>query len=112
MPNEKAPDRQAFSKPLYFTPPDSILQFGPATLFATEKFESYNGILRFALIHSNHQSPGQNIAITFSNYHAFRQLLSGGFFWDRQQKEFVQCSYPVINMFSQNPLIQQTLGYI
>ncbi|KAI9620808.1 hypothetical protein H4Q26_013478 [Puccinia striiformis f. sp. tritici PST-130] len=50
--------------------------------------------LWFASIHSNRQSPSQDIAITFSSYHAFRQLLSG-----------------VINMFSQNPLIQQTLGY-
>ncbi|POW18331.1 hypothetical protein PSHT_05904 [Puccinia striiformis] len=91
--------------------PDSILRFGPATLFATEKFESYNGILRFASIHSNRQSPSQDIAITFSSYHAFRQLLSGGFFWDHKQKKYVQCSYQVINMFSQNPLIQQTLGY-
>ncbi|POV99603.1 hypothetical protein PSTT_13685 [Puccinia striiformis] len=91
--------------------PESILRFGPATLFATEKFESYNGILRFASIHSNRQSPSQDIAITFSNYHAFRQLLSGGFFWDYKQKKYIQCSYKVINMFSQNPLIQQTLGY-
>ncbi|KAI7941230.1 hypothetical protein MJO29_013304 [Puccinia striiformis f. sp. tritici] len=91
--------------------PDSILRFGPATLFATEKFESYNGILRFASIHSNRQSPGQDIAITFSNYHAICQLLSGGFFWDHKQNKYVQCSYQVINMFSQNPLIQQTLDY-
>ncbi|EFP82632.1 uncharacterized protein PGTG_08828 [Puccinia graminis f. sp. tritici CRL 75-36-700-3] len=62
--------------------PESILRFGPACLFATEKFESYNGILRNASIHSNRQSPGQDIAITF-----------------------------ITNIFSQNPLIQQTLGY-
>jgi hypothetical protein len=62
--------------------PESILWFGPASLFATEKFESYNGILWNASIHSNRHSPGQDIDATFSNYHSFRQIISGGiFFW-------------------------------
>jgi hypothetical protein len=91
--------------------PDSILRFGPATLFATEKFESYNGILRFASIHSNRQSPGQDIAITFSNYHTFRQIISGGFFFDPITKKYIQSSNLVTNMFTQNPLIQKSLGY-
>jgi hypothetical protein len=91
--------------------PESIIRFGPACLFATEKFESYNGILRNASIHSNRQSPGQDIAITFSNYHSFRQIISGGFFFDKIQNKYIQSSHHVTNMFSQNPLIQQTLGY-
>ncbi|OAV93399.1 hypothetical protein PTTG_09817, partial [Puccinia triticina 1-1 BBBD Race 1] len=56
--------------------PDSILLYGPAGLCSTEKFESYNGIVRNASVHSNRQSPGQDIAITFSSYHSYRQLLS------------------------------------
>jgi hypothetical protein len=91
--------------------PESILRFGPASLFATEKFESYNGILRNASIHSNRQSPGQDIAITFSNYHSFRQIISGGFFYDKKKKLYLQSSNHVTNLFNSNPLIQQTLGY-
>ncbi|KAI9630889.1 hypothetical protein KEM48_013506 [Puccinia striiformis f. sp. tritici PST-130] len=90
---------------------DSVKDTPNSWLYATEKFKSYNGILRFASIHSNRQSPSQDIAITFSNHHAFCQLLSGGFFWDSKQEKYVQCSYQVINLFSQHPLIQQTLGY-
>ncbi|KNZ44041.1 hypothetical protein VP01_9567g1, partial [Puccinia sorghi] len=37
--------------------PDSILRFGSAPLFSTEKFESYNGILRNASTHSNRLAP-------------------------------------------------------
>jgi hypothetical protein len=66
--------------------PEAILRFGPASLFATEKFESYNGILRNASIHSNRHSPGQDIAVTFSNYHNFRQIISGGFFFDKKKE--------------------------
>ncbi|KAI7938826.1 hypothetical protein MJO28_014405 [Puccinia striiformis f. sp. tritici] len=91
--------------------PESILRYGPASLFATEKFESYNGILRNASIHSNRQSPGQDIAITFSNYHTFRQIISGGFFFDKKQKKYIQASNKVTCIFTQNPLIQQMLGY-
>ena len=91
--------------------PESILQYGPTSLFATEKFESYNGILRNASIHSNRQSPGQDIAITFSNYHTFRQLISGGFFFDKQQQKYIKSSTQVTNVFATNPLVQQSLGY-
>ncbi|OAV89021.1 hypothetical protein PTTG_28844 [Puccinia triticina 1-1 BBBD Race 1] len=91
--------------------PESILRFGPPSLFATEKFESFNGILRNASIHSNRQSPGQDIAITFSSYHCFRQTISGGFFFDKKLNKFIQSSNQVQNIFKSNPLIQQSLGY-
>jgi hypothetical protein len=91
--------------------PDSILWFGAASLFATEEFASYNGILWNASIHSNCQRRGQDIAITFSNYHSFCQIISGGFFFDKEKNTYVQSSNHVTNTFTQNPLIQQTLGY-
>ncbi|KAI9608726.1 hypothetical protein H4Q26_004913 [Puccinia striiformis f. sp. tritici PST-130] len=74
--------------------PESIRLYGPASLFATEKFESYNGILRNASIHSNRQSPGQDIAITFSSYHSFRQIFSGSMFYDMMKKNLTKPSGP------------------
>ncbi|KAI8457157.1 hypothetical protein BY996DRAFT_8433907 [Phakopsora pachyrhizi] len=57
----------------------SIERFGPASLFATtEKFESYNGVVRQASIHSNRQSPSHDIANNFQNYSTLRFCLSGG----------------------------------
>ncbi|OAV88544.1 hypothetical protein PTTG_28998 [Puccinia triticina 1-1 BBBD Race 1] len=41
--------------------PESIKRFGPAGLYATEKMESFNGVLRNAAIYSNRQSPGQTL---------------------------------------------------
>ncbi|KAI9620308.1 hypothetical protein H4Q26_013878 [Puccinia striiformis f. sp. tritici PST-130] len=52
-------------------------------LIATEKFESYNGVLRTASIHSNRQSPGKDIANTFAAYKAIRHLVCGGWFQDQ-----------------------------
>ncbi|KNZ57692.1 hypothetical protein VP01_2098g2 [Puccinia sorghi] len=62
--------------------PESIRQFGPASLFSTEKFESYNGVLRKASVHSNKQAPGRDIAISFNNYSSLRYILSGGVIYD------------------------------
>ncbi|KAH9812462.1 hypothetical protein DFH28DRAFT_1084296 [Melampsora americana] len=44
----------------------SIQRFGPACLFATEKFELFNGVLQHASVHSNSLSPGRNIANSFT----------------------------------------------
>ncbi|KAI8462096.1 hypothetical protein BY996DRAFT_6408075 [Phakopsora pachyrhizi] len=56
----------------------SIMNFGPASLFATEKFESYNGVVRQASIHSNCQNPSHDIANSFLIYSALRYCFSGG----------------------------------
>ncbi|KNZ49289.1 hypothetical protein VP01_5107g1 [Puccinia sorghi] len=76
---------------------NSYRRFGPPNLFATEKFESYNRILRNASIQSNHLSPGREIGITFSNYHIIRLLLSA--------------SPLVQDIFSKNEGIQKSLGF-
>ncbi|KAI8452672.1 hypothetical protein BY996DRAFT_6431774 [Phakopsora pachyrhizi] len=79
----------------------SVAHFGPASLFATEKFESYNGVVRQASIHSNRQSPSQDIANSFMNFSAIRYCLSGG-----------NCisETNVKNLLLKNPTIQNLLG--
>ena len=91
--------------------PESIRRFGPPTLFATEKFESYNGILRNASIHSNRLCPGRDIGITFSNYQIIRWLLSGTYFMDTATSEYVQAAPLVQEMFLKHERIQKSLGY-
>ena len=57
-----------------------IRRFGPAILFATEAFESFNAIIRAKSIHSNRQAPSRDIALAFAQANHIRHLLSGGFF--------------------------------
>ncbi|KNZ48326.1 hypothetical protein VP01_574g6 [Puccinia sorghi] len=73
--------------------PDSTRRFGTASLFATEKFEIYNGIIRTSSVHSNCLSPGRDLAISFSNYQVLRFLVS------------------VQSVFQDTPLVQRSLGY-
>jgi hypothetical protein len=89
---------------------DSIIRFGPASLFATEKFEGYNSTLRNASVHSNRQSPGQDIAVTFANYLVLRHVVSGGFFFDKKSGRYCSAGSRVTDIFLQNPTIQKSMG--
>ncbi|OSD07171.1 hypothetical protein PYCCODRAFT_1358838 [Trametes coccinea BRFM310] len=55
-----------------------IQRFGPAPIYATETFESYNLVIRLRSINSNKHAPSLNIARSFSHLHAVRHLLCGG----------------------------------
>ncbi|KAG8694662.1 hypothetical protein FRC09_009706 [Ceratobasidium sp. 395] len=58
--------------------PQHIRRFGPAILFATETFESYNFVIRLRSIHSNCHAPSYDISRAFARLHAVRHLVSGG----------------------------------
>lgn len=57
-----------------------IRRFGPAILFATEGFESFNAIIRAKSVHSNRHAPSRDIAHGFAQGNRIRHLLSGGLF--------------------------------
>ncbi|KAJ7710473.1 hypothetical protein B0H17DRAFT_914738 [Mycena rosella] len=60
--------------------PLHIRRFGPAILFATEAFESFNAIIRAKGVHSNRHAPSRDIAQAFAQGNRIRHLLSGGLF--------------------------------
>ncbi|KAF7971584.1 hypothetical protein HWV62_20748 [Athelia sp. TMB] len=71
-----------FNKPKFHIILHIILHirlFGPALLYATETFESYNFVIRARSIHSNRHAPSLDIARSFSHMHAIRHLVSGGY---------------------------------
>jgi len=72
-----------FNKPkfhLILHLPEHIRRFGPAIIFATEAFESFNAVIRAKSIHSNRQAPSRDIARAFAQGNRIRHLLSGGLF--------------------------------
>ncbi|KAJ7498183.1 hypothetical protein B0H11DRAFT_2383263 [Mycena galericulata] len=56
--------------------PEHIRRFGPAILFATEAFESFNAIIRAKSVHSNRHAPSRDIARAFAQGNRIRHLLS------------------------------------
>jgi hypothetical protein len=59
---------------------DHIRRFGPAILFATESFESYNALIRNGSVFSNRQAPSRDVARNFAAASCLRHLMSGGMF--------------------------------
>ena len=57
-----------------------IRRFGPATIFATEGFESFNTVIRSKSVHSNRHAPSKDIALAFAHGSRIRHLLSGAYF--------------------------------
>ncbi|KAF8187836.1 hypothetical protein K438DRAFT_1907474 [Mycena galopus ATCC 62051] len=69
-----------FNKPkfhIFVHLPAHIRRFGPAILFATEAFESFNAIIRAKSVHSNRHAPSRDIAQAFAQGNRIRHLLSG-----------------------------------
>ncbi|KAI0691949.1 hypothetical protein BC835DRAFT_1278564, partial [Cytidiella melzeri] len=56
-----------------------IRHFGPAILFSTEHYESFNHVFWLSCIHSNHQSPSYNSSKTFAAQDAVKHVVLGGF---------------------------------
>ena len=56
---------------------EHIHQFGPAALFATNAFESFNALIYAKSIHSNHHAPSQDIGHAFAHGSHIWHLLSG-----------------------------------
>ncbi|KAF7335506.1 hypothetical protein MVEN_02204400 [Mycena venus] len=72
-----------FNKPkfhIFLHLPAHIRRFGPAILFATEAFESFNAVIRAKSVHSNRHAPSRDIALAFAQGNRIRHLLSGGLF--------------------------------
>ncbi|KAG8692786.1 hypothetical protein FRC08_009539 [Ceratobasidium sp. 394] len=72
---------QWFNKPKFHVLlhlPQHIRRFGPAVLFATETFESYNFVIRLRSVHSNRHAPSHDISRAFSRLYAVHHLVSGG----------------------------------
>ncbi|KIY61625.1 hypothetical protein CYLTODRAFT_495162 [Cylindrobasidium torrendii FP15055 ss-10] len=73
---------QWFNKPKFHVLlhlPTHVVRFGPAILFATEGFESFNAIIRAASVHSPRSAPSKDIASRMARASRVRHLIHGGY---------------------------------
>ncbi|KAI0828596.1 hypothetical protein BC628DRAFT_1428616 [Trametes gibbosa] len=90
--------------------PDNIERFGPALLFSTERYESFNHVFRLCSIHSNRQAPSRDIAKTFANQDRCRHIASGGFWQDKASGSWVCAGNGVLRHISEHPINARLLG--
>jgi hypothetical protein len=91
--------------------PYSIERFGPACLFSTKNFESFNSLLRQALVHSNRHQPGRDVGLSFINFETMQLILSGARIWNSKKKSISVAGYKVTQIFQDNHQIQKLMGY-
>lgn len=90
---------------------DSVKRFGPPSLVSSERFESHNGVTRQASVHSNHLSPGRDIATSRNNERLLRALLSGATLYDSQLQTHTRAGPAVRQLFEEKPHIQKMFGF-
>ncbi|KIJ13255.1 hypothetical protein PAXINDRAFT_81387 [Paxillus involutus ATCC 200175] len=72
--------------------PAYIRRFGPAIVFSTERYESFNHVFRLSCIHSNRQAPSKDSCETFARQDAVKHIVTGGFWLDPQVKKWVRAA--------------------
>ncbi|KAI0782792.1 hypothetical protein C8Q75DRAFT_795782 [Abortiporus biennis] len=90
--------------------PPHVRRFGPAPLFATEAFESFNAVIRSQSVHSNRQAPSRDIGRGLAQCNRTRHLLSGGHFMPCSQAERKAFSQSRTQPFSDNEKDWHTAG--
>ncbi|KAI5995587.1 hypothetical protein EDD15DRAFT_2134054, partial [Pisolithus albus] len=78
--------------------PTYIRRFGPALLFSTERYESFNHVFRLTCIHGNHQGPSQDSCRKFARFDFVKHILTGGFWYEPRVQKWVRAG-PVVQDF-------------
>ncbi|EJF61701.1 hypothetical protein BD309DRAFT_824959, partial [Dichomitus squalens] len=90
--------------------PDHIERHGPALLFSTERYESFNHIFRLSSIHSNRQAPSRDIAASFANQDRCRHMMTGGYWLDKTSGRWVCASPAVLDHVRSHSIDARLLG--
>ncbi|KAI0043569.1 hypothetical protein FA95DRAFT_1460450, partial [Auriscalpium vulgare] len=81
--------------------PDHVRRFGPAILFATEAFESFNAVVRSQSVHSNRHAPSRDLANGFSHCNRIRHMFSEGVFVKAEGSPLRQARYSKMSQLAE-----------
>ncbi len=91
--------------------PAYIARFGPAILFSTERYESFNHIFRLSSVYSNRQAPSRDSCTSFAINDVIKHIITGGYWYDVPGKGGVtQAGSEIIAYTKAHPEIAQFLG--
>ena len=90
--------------------PFYIHHFGPALLFSTERYESFNTVFRLTCIHSNRQAPSRDCSTTFAHLDRVKHIISGGYWYDKRYGRFVCASKRVMGTVLKNSEYAHLIG--
>src|SRR6266481_7867624 len=88
-----------------------IRQFGPALLFATERYESFNSVFQLTSIHSNQAATSWDAAHVFTGLDRVKHLATGGWWYDQTLNTWKQASEHILRMIATRPEYSRLLGF-
>ena len=80
-----------------------IQWFGPAIIFSTERFESFNSVFRMASIFSNKQAPSRDTCCTFAEQDNIKHIVTGGYWKDPKTGKWVRAGTGVLKYMDEHP---------
>ncbi|KAH9894129.1 hypothetical protein C8Q73DRAFT_826736 [Cubamyces lactineus] len=90
--------------------PAYIRRFGPAILFSTERYESFNHIFRQSSIYSNRQAPSRDSCRAFAMNDIMKHVVSGGYWKDPKSKRWVRAGHEVLEYMASHPEQAKFIG--
>jgi hypothetical protein len=90
--------------------PAYIRRFGPAILFSTERYESFNRIFRLSCIYSNRQSPSRDTCQIFAYQDIVKHIATGGMWFDTVSNRWVRAGSVVLDFVNGHSDVAQSLG--
>ncbi|KAH0825930.1 hypothetical protein J3R83DRAFT_7620 [Lanmaoa asiatica] len=91
--------------------PMFIRRFGPAILFSTERYESFNGVYRLSSVYSNRQAPSRDACHLFAEQDNVKHVVSGGTWHDPTAQKWVKAGPGVTEYFDAHPHQRRLLGF-
>ncbi|KAG7097845.1 hypothetical protein E1B28_005160 [Marasmius oreades] len=90
--------------------PAHIRRFGPAIIFSTERYESFNHVFRLSCIYSNRQAPSCDSCIAFAAQDTTKHIVTGGYWHDPASKSWVHAGQEVLSFMENNTLYHGLLA--
>ncbi|OBZ77222.1 hypothetical protein A0H81_02596, partial [Grifola frondosa] len=91
--------------------PAYIRRFGPAVLFSTERYESFNHVFRLASIYSNRQAPSRDTCNAFAAQDIIKHVATGGFWFDAGRKKWACAGDVILRFMESHPAQASLLGH-
>ncbi|KAH0825731.1 hypothetical protein J3R83DRAFT_9938 [Lanmaoa asiatica] len=90
--------------------PAYIQQFGPAILFSTKRYESFNHVFRLACVYSNRLAPSRDVCKTFACLDLVKHITTSGFWFDAKSRKWVCGGSKVLDYLAEHSEQARLLG--
>ncbi|KAJ3551225.1 hypothetical protein NM688_g4827 [Phlebia brevispora] len=90
--------------------PAYIRRFGPALLFSTECYESFNHVFKLTNIYSNRQAPSRDSCRMFAAQDVVKHIATGGFWFQPDRNKWICAGDSILEYLKDNSMFAHLLG--